>query len=270
MPPKRKRAADKADANPAPAKQVKDDGQRAPSNDLYIPLDPVLRNKIGDSKHKIYVDDDGIIYDASLNQSNIRANNNKFYILQLLKTDSDQFYTYTRWGRVGENGQDKMLNVGDLDDALKDFQKKFKDKSGLHWDDRDADAKPSKYTFIQKNYDDDEGDSNVSGALADVKKEEKQDDWHVKPPDEPEEPPSKLPVQTQRLISLIFDEAHFNSVLENIGYNNDKLPLGKLSKMTITKGFQHLKELASLIKHPSLAQNKYQITRAQVSERHIA
>jgi len=38
-------------------------------------------------------------YDAMLNQTNIGANNNKFYVIQVLKQGSN-FYTYTRWGRV--------------------------------------------------------------------------------------------------------------------------------------------------------------------------
>lgn len=55
-----------------------------------------------------------------------------------------------------------------------------------------------------------------------------------------------------------------DSVLENIGYNNDKLPLGKLGRNTLKKGFEHLKELASLIKHPKLAEDKYQSTQKEV------
>ena len=38
-------------------------------------------------------------YDAMLNQTNIGANNNKFYVVQALKQGA-KFYTYTRWGRV--------------------------------------------------------------------------------------------------------------------------------------------------------------------------
>lgn len=82
--------------------------------------------------------------------------------------------------------------------------------------------------------------------------------------EEEDEVKSKLPLPTQRLVELIFNENHFNSVLENIGYNNNKLPLGKLGKATLTKGFEHLKELASLIKHPKLAQNKYNSTQIEV------
>lgn len=60
-------------------------------------------------------------------------------------------------------------------------------------------------------------------------------------------------------------ENHFNSVLEEIGYNAEKLPLGKLGKSTLKSGFEQLKELSSLIKHPSLAQNKYGRDREDVS-----
>lgn len=38
-------------------------------------------------------------YDAMLNQTNIGANNNKFYVIQALSSGS-RYYTYTRWGRV--------------------------------------------------------------------------------------------------------------------------------------------------------------------------
>ena len=38
-------------------------------------------------------------YDAMLNQTNIGANNNKFYVVQALKKGV-KFFTYTRWGRV--------------------------------------------------------------------------------------------------------------------------------------------------------------------------
>lgn len=68
------------------------------------------------------------------------------------------------------------------------------------------------------------------------------------------------------MIELIFNENHFNSVLENIGYNSDKLPLGKLGKSTIKKGFEHLQELAKLIKRPARAQSKHNVSREEAIE----
>ena len=43
-------------------------------------------------------------WDATLNQTNLKNNNNKFYILQLLKDNqSNKFSVWFRWGR-GEEG----------------------------------------------------------------------------------------------------------------------------------------------------------------------
>lgn len=177
----------------------------------------------------------------------------QFYFLQLLKSTHGRcgkFYTHTRWGRVGEFGQTKTLGPFDEEDeAMTEFEKKFKAKTGLAWDERDEEPLGGKnYTYLEKAYDDDEDD---------------QDDAAEK-----DAPRSKLPLPTQRLIELIFNENHFNSVLEEIGYNKDKLPLGKLGKNTLKNGFKHLQELASLIKHPSLAQNKYGMTQKKVRQAH--
>ena len=140
----------------------------------------------------------------------------------------------------------------DLEPGLKEFEKKFKDKSGHKWEDRSEPAKKGKYTFIERSYEDDEDEDEAEDQ---VKKEEA-DDVQTE---------SKLPRQTQRLMELIFNQNHFNAVLESIGYNANKLPLGKLSKATLKQGFEHLKELASLIKHPSLAQSKHGVSNEEVS-----
>lgn len=138
--------------------------------------------------------------------------------------------------------------------ALKEYEKKFKDKSGHKWEDRGEPAKKGKYTFIERSYEDE--DDEPADAKGGVKKEEDDDDAVVE---------SKLPRQTQRLVELIFNQNHFDSVLESIGYNANKLPLGKLSKTTLKQGFEHLQELAALIKNPALAQNKYQVSQTEVS-----
>ena len=140
-----------------------------------------------------------------------------------------------------------------LDVALKEFDKKFKSKTGHKWENR-ADAqkhKEGKYTFIERNYDDDEDDGEASKDL-----DGPDDKTHID---------SKLPIQTQRLMELIFNQNHFNAVLEQIGYNAEKLPLGKLGETTLKQGFEYLHELAGLIKHPNLARTKYDVDQKEVS-----
>ena len=143
----------------------------------------------------------------------------------------------------------------DYKSARKEYDKKFKDKSGHNWDERHEPAKKGKYTFIERSYEEDDEDDGDKGKVKD-------EGWDEDLP----EVESKLPKQTQRLVELIFNQNHFNSVLEGIGYNADKLPLGKLSKATLKQGFDHLNELASLIKHPNLAGNKYNVSQKEVCE----
>src|SRR5437588_541946 len=83
-------------------------------------------------KSKARVLDD---WDAMLNQTNIGANNNKFYVIQLVES-AGKYYTWTRWGRVGEVGQSALLGNGTLDDAQKCFDGKFRDKTGNAWANR--------------------------------------------------------------------------------------------------------------------------------------
>jgi poly [ADP-ribose] polymerase len=78
--------ADAADVKPeeekkgkAKAERAMGEGQVAKSKDVQIPLDegcPFVTSKV-------YIDDAGVIYDASLNQTNATANNNKFYRIQV-------------------------------------------------------------------------------------------------------------------------------------------------------------------------------------------
>jgi poly [ADP-ribose] polymerase len=49
----------------------------------------------------------GKVYAATLNQTNITNNNNKYYNLQVIQSDKDPNINFfmTRWGRVGTPGQ---------------------------------------------------------------------------------------------------------------------------------------------------------------------
>ncbi|BEI80766.1 hypothetical protein CcaverHIS002_0112950 [Cutaneotrichosporon cavernicola] len=212
------KVADRADSSGQKAKKTKG---------FNVPLDDhcTLVN------YKVYIDDDGTIYDANLNQTNAGNNNNKFYRVQLLHRGTS-YKTWTRWGRVGEMGQSSILGGGTLPDALTNFNKKFKDKSGLNWAQRNDNPKPKKYTFIEKSYDDDSDDE----AGDDVKEEEDEEEWVP--------PESKLDLPTQELMALIFNAKYMNAAMADLNYDANKMPLGKLSKSTILKGFQVLKDLA--------------------------
>lgn len=78
------------------------------------------------TSHHVYVNG-SIIYDAMLNQTNLQFNNNKYYVIQLLESDSSpkEFNVWFRWGRVGKDGMTKMERFGtNVDKAISSFGKK--------------------------------------------------------------------------------------------------------------------------------------------------
>ena len=84
-----------------------------------------------------------------LNQTNIGSNNNKYYRIQVLKCGG-QYYAWNRWGRVGESGQNSLKPFGSKEDAIKEFEKKFQDKTRNKWANRkNFQPFPKKYTLLE-------------------------------------------------------------------------------------------------------------------------
>jgi poly [ADP-ribose] polymerase 2/3/4 len=131
--------------------------------------------------------------------------------------DKGTYYFWNRWGRVGTAGQSAKKKTTDVDEAIDDYEKKLREKT-IKGD----------YTLIDITYDDD--------------KEEEKDD---KPANTLK---SKLPAATNSLIELIFDIKMMNDQMKEIGYDAKKMPLGKLAKTSIQKGYQILKEISEAIK----------------------
>ncbi|EXJ72418.1 uncharacterized protein A1O5_04922 [Cladophialophora psammophila CBS 110553] len=208
---------------------------------VQVPVDQFV---ICASHYAVHVDDSGTIYDATLNKSDAKVNNNKFYRLQLLNK-RNEFYTWTRWGRVGENGQSKLLGDSSLDDARRLFEMKFKEKAGLTWENRDAPSKKGKYAYLEINYADSEDEAEKAAVQVRPKDES--------PRKEKVFAESKLVPPVQRLMELIFNLQFFNNTMADLNYDANKMPLGKLSKKTLLKGYEVLKELALLIADPSAA-----------------
>jgi len=70
----------------------------------------------------------GKVYSATLNQTNVSNNNNKFYIIQVLQSDSNSNNNllFCRWGRVGVTGQLSCSGAMNINIAIANFNSKFK------------------------------------------------------------------------------------------------------------------------------------------------
>ncbi|KAM5472455.1 putative NAD(+) ADP-ribosyltransferase [Microsporum audouinii] len=200
---------------------------------VNIPVDDLVPGKDG---YKVCLDK-GVAFDAALNRTDAGANNNKFYIIQLLEGPAPgQFSTWTRWGRVGEKGQTAHLKASNFDQALNTFDKKFKDKSGLAWSNRNASPRNNKYTYVERTYEDD--------ADEEPKKKKAKED---KPKKEVKKADCTLHEAVQRLVAMIFNHDFFNAAMREMSYDAKELPLGKLSKRTLIQGFEALKQLDTLV-----------------------
>ncbi|PIN07214.1 NAD(+) ADP-ribosyltransferase [Handroanthus impetiginosus] len=197
-------------------------------------LDKWLPDHIKAQYHVLQVGDE--IYDAMLNQTNVGENNNKFFVIQVLESDDGgKFMVYFRWGRVGVKGQDKLNGpYTSQQAAISEFEKKFFDKTKNHWFNRkEFVSHPRSYTWLEMDYSETKSEPPV---------QQKQKSKITLEPQE-----SKLEARIAKFISLICNMSMMRQQMMEIGYNAEKLPLGKLSKSTILRGYDVLKRIADVI-----------------------
>lgn len=173
-----------------------------------------------------------------LNQTNIGHNNNKFYIIQV-NQDKKRYICFTRWGRVGEEGQSNSDCHKDAEAAIKVFKKKFKDKTKNDWEKRENfTPHTGKYTLIEIDDADDEDEDGVDAVDAGGLKKELVTFSG----------PCSLNYRTQIMIKLIFSDDMFVNQMSHMKLDVRKMPLGKLSKLQIAKGLEALIDIEEAIK----------------------
>jgi len=176
-----------------------------------------------------------VVYNVTLNMTDVAMGINSYYIIQLLELNEDQsddeetsrYVIYRKWGRVGtDRGSDMKESFDDLKKAKSKFEWAFEEKTGNKWADKDTNfvKKPGKYFLVEIDYKTDVAAlSNPSLNLSSIN--------------------SKLPKPLQELIGLIFDVKVMEKTLADLNFDAEKTPLGMLSKAQIDKGFAILTKI---------------------------
>ncbi|MBA0831950.1 hypothetical protein Goarm_016375, partial [Gossypium armourianum] len=232
------RLCEDADKNPLPVKEEEEEEKESSKEEKIVTATKkgvaVLDQGIPDEIKAHYHGDD--IYDAMLNQTNVGQNNNKFFVIQLLESDDSKTYmVHNRWGRVGVKGQIKLHGpFTSRQAAIDEFQTKFFNKTKNYWYNRkDFVCHPKCYSLLEMDYDEKEKESDVKRkANSSIGAQLRE---------------TKLEQRVAKFISIICNISMMKQQMMEIGYNADKLPLGKLSKSTILKGYDVLKKIADVI-----------------------
>ena len=162
------------------------------------------------------------IYSCTLNQTNIRVNNNKFYIMQIIKSVNSYIF-YRRYGRIGNDGIKLYDIYTDEYVAINNFEKLFKLKTGNNWCNRkDFVKKNKKYFLTEVSYEEELKDVNEDNKTI---------------------PKSKLSKDIQDLLLMISDVNMMKNTLVELDIDTNKLPLDKINKSQLKKANELLTEI---------------------------
>ncbi|GAU43748.1 hypothetical protein TSUD_36420, partial [Trifolium subterraneum] len=129
----------------------------------------------------------------------------QYHVLQLAKSDDGgNFLIYTRWGRVGKKGQDKLHDYSSRESAIYEFKQKFLAKTKNDWSHRKKNVfYPKSYVWLETDYSGKEEESTVKESPSRASRKQPQK--------------SKLEPRIAKLISLVCNLSMMNQQMMEIG-----------------------------------------------------
>ncbi|KAK4482324.1 hypothetical protein RD792_009477 [Penstemon davidsonii] len=171
------------------------------------------------------------IYNTTLNMSDLSTGINSYYILQIIQDDkSSDCHVFRKWGRVGNEkiGGTKLEEMH-KSDAIQEFKRLFLEKTGNSWEawesKKDFHKQPGRFYPLDIDY-----------GVKDVSKK-KQLNFAS----------SKLAPQLVELMKMLFNVETYRAAMMEFEINLSEMPLGKLSKSNIQKGFEALTQIQNLL-----------------------
>ncbi|KAA8550776.1 hypothetical protein F0562_002460 [Nyssa sinensis] len=184
-----------------------------------------------DSGH--ILEDGKSIYNTTLNMSDLSTGVNSYYILQIIQDDKgSDCYVFRKWGRVGNEkiGRNKLEEMS-KSDAIQEFKRLFLEKTGNPWEAWEQKKKfqkqPGRFFPLDIDY----------GVNRNISKKKKVDDTS-----------SQLTPPLVELMKMLFNVETYRAAMMEFEINMSEMPLGKLSKSNIQKGFEALTEIQNLLK----------------------
>ncbi|XP_022105519.1 tankyrase-like protein [Acanthaster planci] len=159
---------------------------------------------------------------------------NNFYVMQIIhQTGKDMMLLFTRWGRIGDEGQFQKTPFNSKEEVIKEFQKIFKAKTGNDWSSvRDFHKEPKKYQLVREDH-----------WRAKRRKAIKAFTFNLE-----SSVPSKLPSAVQAAIKELVKPELLTKALSESGVDTDLISLGNfISRDTLLKAKDILNEINDLL-----------------------
>ncbi|RCV10443.1 hypothetical protein SETIT_2G112900v2 [Setaria italica] len=179
------------------------------------------------------LEDGKSIYNTTLNMSDLARGVNSYYVLQVIEEDDgSECYVFRKWGRVGNEriGSQKLEEMSKTD-AIQEFKRLFLEKTGNPWEawerKTNFQKQPGRFYPLDIDYG--------------VKQAPKRKDIS--------ETKSSLAPQLLELMKMLFNVETYRAAMTEFEINMSEMPLGKLSKENIQKGFEALTEIQNLLKN---------------------
>ncbi|KAB2003572.1 hypothetical protein ES319_D11G141000v1 [Gossypium barbadense] len=177
------------------------------------------------------LEDGGSIYNTTLNLSDLSTGVNSYYILQIIQEDKGSgCYVFRKWGRVGNEkiGRSKLEEMP-KSDAISEFKRLFLEKTGNSWEawekKQNFQKQPGRFFPLDIDY-------GVNKQVSEKK--------HT-------DADSQLPPPLLELVKMLFNVETYRAAMMEFEINMSEMPLGKLSKSNIQKGFEALTEIQNLL-----------------------
>ncbi|KAH9523486.1 hypothetical protein Btru_040138 [Bulinus truncatus] len=186
-----------------------------------------------------------------------------FYQMQIVSQPKKSlFILFTRWGRIEDNGQFQHTPYVTKEEAVKEFMKIFRQKSGNKWSDvKNFEKKDNRYRLIE--------DAARKAPLP-----QKDVDFNLE-----SNLPSRMPKHLYKLVETLMNPKAMELTASKPGGKNFTLALGQLNKELLIKGKDLLDQLEKLVdeveayrklpkddREDSVNKSKYQNNLEKISE----
>lgn len=167
------------------------------------------------------------MYSVVLNQTDIAKNNNKYYKIQVIRSDDGSFHVFRGWGRVGYGGQTSLKSFPKVEAAIKEFAKGYSEKTKNTWNSGEPFHKvDGKYHVIEVDVASEDKAMKVAEAVT---------------------LQSKLEAKVQELMKMLFDIESMKRTMTAFNLDTAKLPLGRITKKQMMDAYMVLTELSKLV-----------------------